>query len=90
MANLETICKQCIVNVKLDMEHNTYNKRELQNTSFHSIFYHYGAEIPIEEISFQIGILNGHWESFCDHICPRALVLTLVKELGSVNNRTSW
>ena len=27
-------------------------------------FYHYGAEIPIEEISFPIGILNGHCESF--------------------------
>ena len=31
-------------------------------------FYHYGAEIPIEEVPFQMAIPNGHWESFYDHI----------------------
>ena len=30
-------------------------------------FYHYGAEIPIEEILFQMAILIGHLESFHDH-----------------------
>ena len=32
------------------------------------IFYHYGAEIHIEELPFPMAILNGHLESFYDHI----------------------
>ena len=31
-------------------------------------FYHYGAEIPIEEIWFQMAIPNGHLEWFYYHI----------------------
>ena len=31
-------------------------------------FYHYGAEIPIEEIRFPMAILNGHLELFYYHI----------------------
>ena len=26
-------------------------------------FYHYGAEIPIEEIPSSMAVPNGHWES---------------------------
>ena len=33
-----------------------------------TFFYDYGAEIPIEEIPFPMAILNGHLESFYDHI----------------------
>ena len=31
-------------------------------------FYHYGAEIPIEEIRFPMAIPNGHLEWFYYHI----------------------
>ena len=31
-------------------------------------FYHYGAEIPIEEIQFPMAIPNGHLEWFYYHI----------------------
>ena len=37
-------------------------------TIWNFAFYHYGAEIPIEEIPFPMTILNGHLESFYDHI----------------------
>ena len=30
-------------------------------------FYHYGAEIPIEEIRFPMAIPNGHLELFYYH-----------------------
>ena len=33
-----------------------------------TIFYHYGAEIPIEEIRFPMAIPNGHLEWFYYHI----------------------
>ena len=41
---------------------------DIRSVSVDLLLYHYGAKYPLNKIPFPMAILNGHLESFYDHI----------------------